>query len=261
MLRPLKLAPVQFKAYEYVPPIVQPLIAAAAKGDDLEPVVRSITRCLGFETFMYGICLDARPCAEARQYCYTTMAIDWVRRYDKYNYVDIDPRVRNIAAAALPIVWDQRTFRGASPKVDDFLNDALTFGIASGVSIPISDARGRPAIIALSSAIPINDEARLIQINRTFGDIMLFGQYFHELLMTALLDRAVGPVDQGKPLSPRERECLALGAKGLASEDISLCMSITVRTVQMHFDSVRAKLGAANRQEAVALAIKRGIIL
>jgi DNA-binding CsgD family transcriptional regulator len=29
----------------------------------------------------------------------------------------------------------------------------------------------------------------------------------------------------------------------------------------MHFDSVRLKLGAANRQEAVALAIKRGIIV
>ena len=115
--------------------------------------------------------------------------------------------------------------------------------------------------MALSSAVPINDEIRLQQINRNFGEIMLFGQYFHELLMTALLDKTVGPVDQGKPLSPRERECLALVARGLASEDISRLMTITVRTVQMHFDSVRAKLGAANRQEAVALAIKRGIII
>jgi len=32
------------------------------------------------------------------------------------------------------------------------------------------------------------------------------------------------------------------------------------RTVQYHFDSIRSKLGAANRQEAVALAVRDGVI-
>jgi DNA-binding CsgD family transcriptional regulator len=261
MLGLLKLTPLQICASGYVAPIAQSLVTAVAKGDDWEPVVQSITRGFGFDSLMYGICLDPQPCAESRQFVYTTASPEWVRRYDKCGYVDIDPRVRKTAAKALPIVWDQRTFRGVSDRIDDFLNDALTFGIASGISIPIRDAHGRPAIMTLNSTIPLNDEVRLAQINRNCGEFMLFGQYFHEFLMTALLDKTVGPVDQGKPLSPRERECLVLVARGLASEDISQRMSITVRTVQWHFDSVRAKLGAANRQEAVALAIKRGIII
>jgi DNA-binding CsgD family transcriptional regulator len=261
MLRPLKLTPLQFKPAGYVPPIVHPLLAAAAKGLDLEPTIRSITKSFGFDAFMYGICLDPQPAAEARQFVYTTLPIEWVQRYDKCDYIDIDPRIRAMTDASLPIIWDQQTFRGKADRLDQFFDDALKYGIASGISLPIRDARGRFAVMALNSVIPINDEIRLQQINRNFGEIMLFAQYFHDLLMTALLDKTIGPIDQGKPLSPRERECLVLVARGLASEDISQRMSITVRTVQWHFDSVRAKLGAANRQEAVALAIKRGIII
>lgn len=261
MLRLLKLTPLRFQLPAYVAPVAQPLADAVATGVDLDPVIRAMTNSFGFDCFMYAICMDPLPCAESRQFAYTTSTSEWVRRYDQCNYVDIDPRVRTLTKVALPIVWDQQSFRGTSARVDSFLDDALTFGIASGISIPIRDAKGRPAMVALSSAIRLNDEVRLTQINRNFGEIMLFGQYFHELLMTALLDRAVGPVDQGKPLSPRERECLVLVARGLASEDIAHRMSITVRTVQMHFDSIRSKLGAANRQEAVALAIKRGIII
>jgi DNA-binding CsgD family transcriptional regulator len=174
--------------------------------------------------------------------------------------MDVDPRVRVVTDATLPIVWDQRTYRGVSERVDQFLNDSLKHGVASGISFPIRDARGRPAVMALSSKIPTNDDVRLQQINRNLGDIMLFGQYFHELLMTSLVDKEIGPLNY-LPLSPRERECLLFIARGLGSEDVAQCMSISVRTVQMHVDSIRAKLGAANRQEAVALAIKHGLIV
>jgi len=261
MLRSLKLTPARCKTYSYLPTIVQPMVAAAAEGADLEPLIRSVTQSLGFETFMYGICLDARPCAGARQFVFTTMPVEWVRRYDEYNYIDVDPRVRALSTAPLPVVWDRTTFRGESAKMDLFLRDASNHGLTSGISFPIGDTRGRPAIMALNSSIADWDEARLQQINSNFGDIMLFGQYFHELIMTGLLDKAIGPLNQGRALSPRERECLGFIARGLASEDISERMSITVRTVQMHVDSMRTKLGASNRQEAVALAIKRGIIV
>jgi len=261
MVRLLELAPLQIHISGYVAPVALSLIAAAANGDDLDTTIRSITKGFGFESFLWGICMEPKPCAAARHFGYTTVSPEWPKRYDRLNYIEIDPRVRGTVANALPIVWDQRTYRGSSRQVDAFLDDAFSFGIASGITFAVKDARARPAMMALSSAMPFNDAARLQQINSNFGDIMLFGQYFHELIMTGLLDRAVGPINQGKSLSPRERECLVFIARGLDSEDISGRMSITVRTVQMHVDSMRTKLGASNRQEAVALAIKRGIIV
>ena len=37
-------------------------------------------------------------------------------------------------------------------------------------------------------------------------------------------------------------------------------LSVSLRTVQHHFDSIRSKLGAANRLEAVVIGLSRGII-
>lgn len=261
MLRQLKLAQHKIDAFRYVPPIVRPLITAALAGDDLDRVVRGITSALGFDSFTYGISLDDVPTIDARKFVFTTLPTDWVRRYEQCHYIAIDPRIRATLSCPLPMAWDQKSYRGESSKLDQFLDDAQKFGIASGISFPIRDSRGRPALGALSSVIPDNDEVRMQHINRNLGDIILFGQYFHELLMVALVDREAQAIEPGPRLSPRERECIALAARGLASGDISERLHITVRTVQMHFDSVRAKLGAANRQEAVALAMKRGIIV
>jgi len=43
------------------------------------------------------------------------------------------------------------------------------------------------------------------------------------------------------------------------SEDIGIKLAITPRTVKFHMDSARTKMCAANRQEAVALAVKAGL--
>ena len=44
----------------------------------------------------------------------------------------------------------------------------------------------------------------------------------------------------------------------MTTDDISLKLDISSRTVQFHFDSIRSKLGAANRQEAIALGVQTG---
>ena len=48
--------------------------------------------------------------------------------------------------------------------------------------------------------------------------------------------------------------------QGLITDDIAVKLEISPRTVQFHFVSIRSKLGAANRQEAVALAVQSGVV-
>ncbi len=62
-------------------------------------------------------------------------------------------------------------------------------------------------------------------------------------------------------MSRREREVLTLVARGLTTEDVAQRLGISPRTVQFHLDSVRTKLGAANRQEAIAIATRAGYIV
>lgn len=261
MMQPLCLGPSKaLRWLNFVPPRVQPLLTAANRGDDVAPIVDAIARSFGFDGFMYGVSLIPRPDTENRQYVYLTWPQELVRLYDERAMIEVDPRVQDILESVVPFAWDQSTYRGRSTAVDGFLNLLQEYGIASGIVCPIRDMRGRTAMLSLSSASPTNDEVRKTMIAHETGDVLLFGLYFHELFVGAVVNELLPPHLQGAKLSARERVCLTMAARGLAGEDIALKLSISPRTVQHHFDSIRSKLGAANRLEAVALGLQSGII-
>jgi DNA-binding CsgD family transcriptional regulator len=244
----------------FIPPVLAPLVEAAESGRDLVPVIESITNNLGFETFTYGMSTSPRPDHESRMYVFTTASAEWVARYDQRAYIEVDPRILLLWDSTLPLVWDQRTVRGGGTRSEAFLDDALGFGIASGVCMPLGDEFGTRVMVALNSSIPEIDEPRRQAISRSLGDIVLLAHYFHELFMKSVVRRGTQSRFTGRPLSDRERECLSMAARGLTTDDIGFKLGIGARTVQFHFDSIRSKLAAANRQEAVARAIKEGII-
>jgi DNA-binding CsgD family transcriptional regulator len=260
MLQSLMLGQARVAPWSYIPSVLEPLVSAAEHGRDLVPVIQSITRSFGFDTFMYGMCTSLRPDHESRMFVFTTAPLDWVTRYDQMAYIEVDPRVLLLWDSTLPLVWDQRTVRGAGPKTEAFLDDAMRYGIASGVCVPLGDEVGTRVIIALNSTITEVDEPRRLAISRNLGDIVLFAHYFHELFMKSVVRRGIQSRFTGRPLSARERECLTLAARGLTTEDIGFKLGICSRTVQFHFDSIRSKLAVANRQEAVARALKDGQI-
>ena len=68
--------------------------------------------------------------------------------------------------------------------------------------------------------------------------------------------------DRPEDLSPREREVLVLAARGLRNREIAEELSISVRTVEGHFNSILGKLGVSSRVGAVLYAAsKRWVVL
>jgi len=63
-----------------------------------------------------------------------------------------------------------------------------------------------------------------------------------------------------EPLTPRELEILRELAKGLANKQIADALNITEHTVKGFLKSILFKLRAADRTEAVTVAIQRGLI-
>jgi NarL family two-component system response regulator LiaR len=74
----------------------------------------------------------------------------------------------------------------------------------------------------------------------------------------------VQPVDPaarlGQDLTRREREVLALLAKGLTNPAIAEKLVISHSTVKVHVSHILSKLEVSNRGEAIALAIKYGLV-
>ncbi|HEV2387277.1 MAG TPA: response regulator transcription factor [Candidatus Acidoferrales bacterium] len=69
------------------------------------------------------------------------------------------------------------------------------------------------------------------------------------------------PAASGQSLSPRESEILNLLAAGLGNKEIASRLQISEHTVKFHVTSIFNKLGASTRAEAVAIGMRRGLIL
>jgi DNA-binding CsgD family transcriptional regulator len=58
-------------------------------------------------------------------------------------------------------------------------------------------------------------------------------------------------------LSPREREVMALVARGRANKEIAVALDIAPATVNGHLESIYAKYHVSNRTEAVVEWLRR----
>jgi len=61
-------------------------------------------------------------------------------------------------------------------------------------------------------------------------------------------------------LTPRQVEVLELLAKGMSNKDIARLLGFTEDGAKAHMKNIFAKLGVADRTEAVAVAIQRGVV-
>ncbi len=89
------------------------------------------------------------------------------------------------------------------------------------------------------------------------ADVVLVARPSRDLSTAALPpDNLGGPV-----LTHREREILALLADGFGNKQIAARLGISTNTVKTHLELMFEKLGVSSRAEAVAIGVKRGLLL
>lgn len=84
-------------------------------------------------------------------------------------------------------------------------------------------------------------------------------------LLTEFKDSTAGaqakvPADEEANLSPREDEVLRLVAQGATNREIADSLFISENTVKTHLRNIMDKLHLANRSQAAAYAVKRGLV-
>jgi NarL family two-component system response regulator YdfI len=85
------------------------------------------------------------------------------------------------------------------------------------------------------------------------------------LLPSSVVEKVLAHLAEPRPfqaggLSERESEVLALLAEGAANKEIAARLHITERTVKAHVTGIFNKLGVNSRAEAVAVALRSGLL-
>jgi DNA-binding NarL/FixJ family response regulator len=81
-----------------------------------------------------------------------------------------------------------------------------------------------------------------------------------QLTKTFIEEAQVGDEGRPTPLSKREREILQKVADGATTRQVASDLGISPHTVKTHLERIFEKLGANDRAQAVAIAIRTGIV-
>jgi len=212
--------------------------------------LRGIVGEFGFESFL----LTGVPDPGRRIDGYIMLSgwnESWLERYVAEDYVQIDPIARRLQTAADPFTWSESI---AGRAMDDsarrVMDEAASIGMRDGLCVPLYDLDGRRSVLSLAA-----HDVDLSPAER--GVLHLLGIYSQNRIRELIGEqtRVERPT-----LSPRERECLQWTAAGKTSWEISAILHLSQNTTDGYIASATRKLGAANRTQAVAVGIRRGII-
>lgn len=259
MLLPLEIHNPVLPPDNLVADFLEPIADAIARREPFGAAVARVVGDLGFQHFTYGTGSVPTPNRDSRTYVWTNAPLEWLRRYDQMDYVEVDPRVTETIDTAAPMLWDRYAFPETKRR-REFFDDAARHGIGSGAAVAMRDPKRAQSGFYLSTPQPrLDDEFRRHCAERQ-GEILLLAHYLHAILTVSIVDRGVPPSTVGISLSPRELECLQLAAKGLSSSLIAGALGIGERTVHFHFSNLLSKLDANNRHHAIAKAVAAGLV-
>ena len=176
---------------------------------------------------------------------------EWFRRYVSRGYVTEDPIVLQAGSAFSPFTWADAAQRFSGNGVADrVIGDATAFGLFDGFASPLATLDGSIVLVSLGGDRFVASPAE---------------QSVLSLVVAYAIGRAIQLKEQVVPavlpqLTPREAECLRWAAIGKSEWEISCILGISEHTAERHLMNAKARLGATNRVQAVAEAIRLGLI-
>jgi two-component system, NarL family, response regulator LiaR len=118
----------------------------------------------------------------------------------------------------------------------------------------IDDEKLLPAVRAGAAGYLLKDvqPQQLVDAIRT---VHAGGALLHPKVASRLLEEMASD-----PLTPREREVLALIGRGMANKVIARELTLSEKTVKAHVSSILAKLGVTDRTQAALHAVSAGLV-
>ncbi|MDV6011490.1 response regulator transcription factor [Haloechinothrix sp. LS1_15] len=122
----------------------------------------------------------------------------------------------------------------------------------------IVTSHGRPGYLKKALSVGVRGFLPKTVQARTFAEAIRTVRHGGRYVDPELAGEAIGAGDS--PLTPRESDVLEYAADGAETDEIARRASLTIGTTRNYLSSAIAKLGAANRHEACAIARRYGWI-
>jgi LuxR family quorum sensing-dependent transcriptional regulator len=170
--------------------------------------------------------------------------------YVENDYARFDPLIRRSMQSHMPFEWRADSYRSdGDPHVVELMRRTADFGLKQGYLVPIHGPKGYEGCVSMAAnALDLSAHAK--------SAVHLMALYAFDRMRTL---RGKLP-DKKIVLTAREREVLSWVAAGKSAAQISQALKISKRTVDEHSQTAARKLGAANRTQAVAIAMRDRII-
>lgn len=168
----------------------------------------------------------------------------------KEQYILVSPAARHCRRTVHPFAWNRAPYdREREPRAAEFVDVMTEFGLANGIAVPIPGPTGCEGMAWLAGQ----------RQELTACDMPLI--HFVALYAFDHIRRLANRMPFAKPdLTPREREVLTWVAMGKSAWEIGEILGIAKRTADEHAHQAALKLGAANRTQAVVIAIRNRLV-
>ncbi|MEO9340719.1 helix-turn-helix transcriptional regulator [Mesorhizobium sp. SB112] len=158
---------------------------------------------------------------------------------------------KHAANSTIPCRWTEaNTGSSGSLEALEWVRCIEPFtDIASGIAFPVYAQNGQYGVVIFSGRNIELQQQALYEIH---------GRCFS--LFSAIIQIRASNEQKLPAISKREIECLRLTANGHTSEAIAALLKLSVHTANQYMTSAAQKLNAVNRMQAVAKALRLGLI-
>jgi len=174
----------------------------------------------------------------------------WLEHYTQRRFHLIDPIIAENASRFGLQYWNDTYLKAPPPRF--FLLEAEDAGMKHGYSYGFQErARRMTSLFSFAGPRVARDPRTVLILERILP-------HLHRVLCQ--LDTGVYPALPPETLSARELEVLKWVSVGKSSWETGMILRIAERTVNYHVKNIMLKLDAVNRSQAVAKAVRLGLL-
>ncbi|AYC99816.1 LuxR family transcriptional regulator [Neorhizobium sp. NCHU2750] len=215
---------------------------------DVFRFVKRLAESYGYRNFMV---LNLPP-STARGLAGSAIINNWpaelVSLFDREGLLQSSHVVRRLRRSTTPFFYDLEEIP-AEAEGPDMREIFGRFGIVRGGCFPVSDAAGARGAVVIGGTGPSLNRQQMMEL--TYASIHIFDK------LAEIRNLDIRPAEL---LTEREVDCLNWTAAGKTSAEIAEILGLSEHTVNHYLNRAAKKLDTVNRTQAVAKALRIGLI-